>query len=309
LTLIITAKIFDAYLKCPTKCWLLTAGEQFSGNTYAEWVKTENDFYRATETELLVAPLPNDEMAFSPSTAKVQAANWRVAFSLTVQVPTEYCILESVLHAVERVPSPKEGNPTDFIPIRFVFANKLDKYEKLLLGFDAFLLSESLGRETRLGKIIHGADSATLRVSVSSLTGEIRARIAKIVALLSSPTPPELVLNRHCAECEFRDRCRQKAEETDDLSLLSGMSEKERARHRSKGIFTVTQLSYTFRPRRTSKRARNPARPHHFALQARAIRENCIYIHGSPILPDCKTKVYLDIEGYQILIYTTSLAR
>jgi hypothetical protein len=79
--------------------------------------------------------------------------------------------------------------------------------------------------------------------------------------------------------------------------LLSGMSAKERARHRSKGIFTVTQLSYTFRPRRTSKRAKNPAKPHHFALQALSIRESCIYIHGSPVLPECETKVYLDIEG------------
>ena len=75
------------------------------------------------------------------------------------------------------------------------------------------------------------------------------------------------------------------------------MSEKERARHPSKGIFTVTQLSYTFKPRRPSKRAKNPAKPHHFALQALSIRENCVYIHGSPALPECKSKVYLDIEG------------
>ena len=44
-------------------------------------------------------------------------------------------------------------------------------------------------------------------------------------------------------------RCRQKAEEKDDLSLLSGMTEKERRNLHDKGIFTVTQLSYTFRPR------------------------------------------------------------
>jgi len=293
----ITSRIFEAYLKCPTKCWLRTAGERFSGNTYAEWVKTQDDFYRATETERLVAQLPNDEVAFSPPTDNIVAEKWRCAFSVMLQVPTEYGVLESVLHAMERVTSTNKGNLTEFIPIRFVFASKLDKDDKLLLGFDAFVLSESLGRETRIGKIIHGADSATLQVSVSTFTGDIRARIAKIAELLRSPAPPELILNRHCAKCEFRNRCRQKAKETDDLSLLSGMSEKERARHRSKGIFTVTQLSYTFRPRRTPKRAKNPAKPHHFALQALAIRENCVYIHGSPVLPDCESRVYLDIEG------------
>ena len=33
------------------------------------------------------------------------------------------------------------------------------------------------------------------------------------------------------------------------------------------------------------------------ALQALAIRENTIYIHGSPLLPESKAQVYLDIEG------------
>lgn len=38
----------------------------------------------------------------------------------------------------------------------------------------------------------------------------------------------------------------QKAVEKDDLSLLGGMKEDERKEYNSKGIFTVTQLSYTF---------------------------------------------------------------
>jgi hypothetical protein len=53
-----------------------------------------------------------------------------------------------------------------------------------------------------------------------------------------------------------------------------------RIRYRSKGIFTVTQLSYTFRPRRTPKRAKSPGRLRYPALQALAIRENTVYIHG-----------------------------
>ena len=75
------------------------------------------------------------------------------------------------------------------------------------------------------------------------------------------------------------------------------MTEKERASHRSKGIFTVMQLSYTFRPRKTPKRAKNPAKPRYMALQALAIRENTVYVHGHPELPDSRTQVYLDIEG------------
>jgi hypothetical protein len=75
------------------------------------------------------------------------------------------------------------------------------------------------------------------------------------------------------------------------------MTEKERRRHRSNGIFTVNQLSYTFRPRKASKRAKNPAKPHYLALQALSLRENTVYVHGNPQLPMSDGKIFLDIEG------------
>jgi len=37
----ISSELFAAFLKCPTKCWLRAAGEQGSGNPYAEWVKSQ----------------------------------------------------------------------------------------------------------------------------------------------------------------------------------------------------------------------------------------------------------------------------
>lgn len=166
-----------------------------------------------------------------------------------------------------------------------------------MLGFDALVLSEMLGREVLLGKITHGEDHTTLKVKTSALAKEVRQLTAKITSLLSNNLPPDLVLNRHCAECEFKVRCRKKAIEADDLSLLSAMTEKERSRHRSKGIFTVNQLSYTFRPRKAPKRAKNPAKPHYLALQALSLRENTVYVHGNPQLPTSDCKIFLDIEG------------
>jgi len=56
----------------------------------------------------------------------------------------------------ERIPSDGHGRSAQFIPHRFEFANKLAKEHKLLLAFDALLLSEALGREVNLGKIVHG---------------------------------------------------------------------------------------------------------------------------------------------------------
>jgi hypothetical protein len=75
------------------------------------------------------------------------------------------------------------------------------------------------------------------------------------------------------------------------------MSEQEISRQNGKGIFTVRQLSYTFRVRRRNKRAKRQAFPRSFALQALAIRENRIHIHGSYAVPSSPTSFYLDIEG------------
>ena len=38
----ITADVFEAYLKCPTKCWLRAAGESSASSTYPEWAKTQS---------------------------------------------------------------------------------------------------------------------------------------------------------------------------------------------------------------------------------------------------------------------------
>jgi len=198
---------------------------------------------------------------------------------------------------VERAPIDTPGKPAQLIPTRFIFANKLTGHDKLLLAFDALVLSQALGRQVDLGKIIHGDDHVTLKVKPAELDSALRTITAKIATLLTGQAAPDLVLNRHCPECEFQKRCRQKAVEEDDLSLLVGISADERNRYRGKGIFTVKQLSYTFRPRRTPKRAKKPARPRYPALQALAIRENTVYIHGSPRLPNSKAQVYLDIEG------------
>jgi predicted RecB family nuclease len=293
----ITPAVFEAYLKCPTKCWLRATGEAASGNTYAEWVQAQNASYRETGTARLIAASPEDEVARSPDMETVKAATWRLASSLAVLAEMDSCALESELHAVERVPAGGRGKAAQFIPIRFVFTNKLGKDDKLLLALDAVALSKALKREVSLSKIIHGDNHATLKVKTSALAGEVRKRLEKIAALLANSTPPDLFLNRHCGECEFQSRCRKIAIEKDDLSLLANMSAKERQKLRSKGIFTVTQLSYTFRPRRRAKKLRDKREKYHHSLKALAIREKKIHIVGNPELKIEGTPVYLDVEG------------
>jgi predicted RecB family nuclease len=280
----ITPDVFEAYLKCPTKCWLRSTGEPSAGATYPEWVKAQNDSYRKTGTERLLTDSPKDEVVFSPDRDNVKGAKWRFASGLAVQAQMDFYVLESELHAVERVSSEGGGQDAQFIPVRFTFTNKLYWDDKLLLAFDALVLSEMLCCDVSSGNIVHGDDHATRKVRTAALAGKVRKIIGKIAKMLASHSPPDLVLNRHCVECEFRDRCRQKSIEQDDLSLLSNMTEKERRKFNSKGIFTVKQLSYTFRARRRPRRLAGKREKYHHSLKALAIRERKIHIVGSPEL-------------------------
>ena len=304
----ITSDLFHAYLKCPMKCKLRATNELADGKDYPEWAKARNYSYRATETARLAAAFPKNEVVLSPDMENVLKAQWRLATNLAINAQMDSFVSENELHAIERVPANGRGQPTQLIPIRFVFTNKLDSDDKLLVAFDAFTLSKSLGREISLGEVIHGDYHVTSRVKTWALAGEIRRRIEKIVALLASPSLPDLILNWHCVECEFQTRCHKEASQQDDLSLLSGMTWKERKKFNSKGTFTVKQLSFAFLPRRRPKKARGKRERYYHSLKALAIRQQRIHIAGRPELKIEGTPVFLDVREFPIVTFTTLLA-
>jgi predicted RecB family nuclease len=290
----ITPVLFEAFVKCPTKCFLLSHEETGTGNSYAEWIKSRNESFRALGVRRLVATAGTDDLATAPlDTSNVKSAQWRFAIDFEASTTN----FESRIHALERVGSAGRGKAAEFVPIRFTHANKLSSNDKLLVGFDALVLSEMLGRGGDLGKIIHGDNWTSQKVKTSALLNRARTLTTKIGGCISSNSPPDLILNRHCAECEFRDRCLRTATEKDDLSLLRGMGSEERKDYRQKGIFTVTQLSYTFRPRRRPKHLRDKPERYHHSLKALAIREKQIYVVGKQELKIEGTPVYFDVEA------------
>jgi hypothetical protein len=223
----ITSPLFEAFLKCPTKCYLRSLGETGSGNEYADWVRAQAESYEREAGQRLQEAVPEIERAGAPpDTENLKTAKWCLAVNLTAQTPHRSADslvresqpddqetrglggprfgleLESRLHAVERVPSEGRGKAAQFIPIRFIFRNKLTQDDRLLLAFDALVLSQLLGREVPFGKIIHGADHATLKVKLGARTaksarpqfkskgllGEVRRRLEKMAALLADGT-------------------------------------------------------------------------------------------------------------------------
>lgn len=68
--------------------------------------------------------------------------------------------------------------------------------------------------------------------------------------LINNDVSPAFFKIPHCSECLYKKECFKKLQERDCISLLSGMTPKVMAKYHRKGITTINQLSYLFRPRR-----------------------------------------------------------
>lgn len=160
--------------------------------------------------------------------ASSEAGSQNVVTTASIKKEDVQCmvwVIEARLHAIERVPSEGRSKPTKLIPIRFAFRNKLDNDARMMLAFDALVLSKVLGRPIGLGKIIHGEEQATLKVKTFWMSTQVKNHIKKIIALLSGHSPPDLLLNRHCTECEFQDHCHKIATEKDVASRLQNVTD------------------------------------------------------------------------------------
>ena len=103
----LTSALFEAYLKCPTKCYLRSTGQTGSGNAYAEWVREQNDAYRKEAVQRLVTAAGDGVAATTPGAENLKTATWRLAVDLPLETET----MASRLHAWFAFPEPRRGGP------------------------------------------------------------------------------------------------------------------------------------------------------------------------------------------------------
>jgi predicted RecB family nuclease len=294
-TAIVSSHLFEAFLACSTKCFLLAAGEPQAENAFTVWNMEHNRSYREAGIKNLAERYdPIEVISDGPFDVSRALRKSGLAINTAAKVQK----LETVLHAVEWIAEKRNNNSDTMpVPVRFVANNKLSRTDKLLLAFDAHVLAIFLNRPIAASRIVHGDAFKAHNVKTSEMEREVKKTLGKITTLLSGSSPPKLALNRHCAECAYQERCRKLAAEKDDLSLLVGLSDMERVKLNGKGIFSVTQFSYTFRPRRRSRRQAGRPEKYHHALKALAIREKKIHVVGTPQLKIEGTPVFFDVEG------------
>jgi hypothetical protein len=118
----------------------------------------------------LVAGVAPDKRAIgTQAMGSLKPAQWRLGIDFAVQSQNLQCSC----HAVEQIPSPSRGRTAQFVPIRFVFRNKLNRDDKLLLAFDARVLSEALSRD-------HGCEvtDATEHLKIDGLKSGVGSGIS-----------------------------------------------------------------------------------------------------------------------------------
>jgi predicted RecB family nuclease len=198
---------------------------------------------------------------------------------------------------LKRVDGPSALGDFHYAPAVFSGPLQIHKSQRLMLAVLALLLSTVQGKVPRTGVIYHGRDckGATVRLATHLKGAEaLRDEVARMPV---SEDPPKLALNGHCPICEFRQQCHAQAVQEANLTLIRGIGEKEIKRYGRKGLFTLTQLAHTFRPRRNRKQPDRLSNQRYHALHAMAIRDRRVYVLGKPEVPSGPVQIYLDMEG------------
>jgi predicted RecB family nuclease len=191
----------------------------------------------------------------------------------------------------------------EYVPVLHLACEKVGQSDHLLVSFCALAIGQATGTEMPpTGKIIFGDGKRIKTVQTIDLLQKTRQIIEAIAKDCRAETPRQVALNKHCPVCDFQARCRDVAINREDLSLLRAMTEKERAKCTEKGITTITQLSYGYRPRRRKRVKKTVSRPtpqlkHDHKLKALAIKKSQIHVVGSPALSIDGTPVFIDVEG------------
>jgi predicted RecB family nuclease len=174
----------------------------------------------------------------------------------------------------------------------------ISKEQKLDLLFAGYALGEIQGTVPLSGSLV-GMGGQVHKLKLGNGRKALRPLIDPLSKWLTAPpsNPPQVILCKHCSYCQFRHLCQDKAEKDDDLSLLDRMTPKLIKRYHDKGIFTVKQLSFLYKPRKNRKQKKKTVALHKLELQALAIRTGKIYIQELPELPRNQVELFLDIEG------------
>lgn len=286
----ITSDVLVAYSQCPRKAFLLLFSDD--QGTPHDYPRILEERRKAHQAQYLAAFKQSHEDAKPYDEKNLRKGSSFVEATLKVECWEAGC---DVLTKVDQGASSRK---VVYEPTIAVGTYSITKEQKTELAFIGKVLGQIQKQLPAVGTIV-GMDSKTHRVRLDSGYKAISPFLKTLQTWIEEKPaePPTLILNKHCPSCQFRDLCREQAVKENNLSLLDRMTPKAIQKYNKRGIFTVQQLSYLFKPRRNRKRKTQTPVKHSLELQALAIREQKIYIQDLPELTRKPVELFLDIEG------------
>ena len=283
----------EANLHCRYKAYLKCRGEVGVKSDYELLLHDLREAVKRKTTERITRSCEEGDVC---TQVRLTAPGMRQgrAFILDTTIETKPGPLH--LDGLKRVAGFSKLGDFHYIPLLFHERDRLGKKERDLLEVFGHLIAQLQGKSPTQGAVYHGGEGRLTTIRLSPFREGGLSLLDDLRQHQRAPSAPPLILNEHCQACEFRERCYRQAVAEDNLSLLRGIGPKELKILAKKGILTITQLARTFRPRRKGKRFHHRA-SHYHALQAMAIRDNTVYLFGTPQIPNNRVEIYLDVEG------------
>jgi len=287
------------FIHCRYKALLARRREPTETREYHRLTMRQRDSYHKKALSGLIASFDSANILVAPtSLSRSIRKHHRLVLKAT-------CSLRGHLIGLPPIEAddPDNGSSRSLTPILFSNANMVREANKLVACVYALLILDQVPNSVRRAKIVYG-DGFDVRYVVlrgkngaTRLATEARHVLDEFFKFLGDDSPPPtLRLNRHCDACEFRQRCREEAQQRDDISLLSALSAREVTHWKNKGVLTSIQLAHTFQPRRYCRPNYTP-RQHSQALQALAVQQQTVFIRKTPTLRNAAVQIYLDVEG------------
>jgi predicted RecB family nuclease len=289
---VITSDVVVAYSQCPRKAYLLMfSPDKGTPHEYVKILEQE----RRENQERYVDRLKQKHADVQLYTGD----NLRKGHDVLINARLQADGFEAECIVLTRVEGKSALGKHNYEPTICVGTHTISKEQKLEVAFVGHVLERLQNKPPVAGKII-GMNGSSHTVKLENASKDLLPILEPIQEWIGdgSSEPPSIVLNKHCSLCPFQQPCQTQAEREDNLSLLSGVTPRVMRQYERKGIFTVRQLSYLFKPRKRKKRSRNPPPvTHKVELQALAIRENKIYLQELPEIARQPVELFLDIEG------------
>lgn len=286
MNVVITSEVLQAYSLCPRKAYLLMYSKEKGILHEYEQILRRHQLVNQSKNLELFKQKNIDVYPYSIPNLQ-EGYEFLIDANLATDKFQANC---SILTRVDNL---------SYEPTIFIGTHTINNTDKLSLMFAGYILTKIQGKLPAAGRIVNmKGESRRLKLEESQKV--LMPLLEPLQEWLdeSSPEKPPVILNKHCHTCQFKEQCKVKAIQEDNLSLLDKVTPKIVRQYEKKGIFTVKQLSYLFKPRRRKKRAKkSPPVSHDLKLQALAIRTGKIYLQEIPTLVRQNTELYLDIEG------------